>query len=368
MKKAVIIEQGALLSSLGTLEQTAQSLINGTSAIQPGPCFEIPVASAPFTDTALRIPENCFPRLLETSIDLQPYRNERILFIYAAAKGDIRALEPTVLPETASLPSPLLVDQAHRIIRILGLNPLRTEIISNACASGIVAVAVAKLLLENGIFSTAVIAGFDVISHFVTGGFHSLGALSPTGPRPFDCRRDGLSLGDGAAIAVLRYREPGTGDIIVAGADQSNDANHRTGPSRTGEGLYLAARGALENAGITPDLIGAVKCHGTATPYNDAMEAKAVNLLFDNAPPPCFSVKGGIGHTSGAGSLIEILLSARFIRRRTAPPTIRFSEPDPEAVLPVTAGARIFSQPSMLCLSAGFGGLNAAAVLSEAAV
>jgi 3-oxoacyl-(acyl-carrier-protein) synthase len=365
MKKAVIIEQGALLSSLGTLEQTTDSLLCGISALQPAPCYNIPVAYAPFADVQLRQPENAFP-ILYSRIDL-PVRQERILFIYAAAKGDIRALEPAAYRTDTPLPSALLTDQASRIAKIIGITPYRTQVISTACASGIVAVAVAKTLLENGLFSTAVIAGFDVISHFVTSGFHALRALSPTGPRPFDRLRDGLSLGDGAALAVLRFREPAKGDVIVAGADQSNDANHRTGPSPTGDGLFMAASGALDNGGIQPGQIGAVKCHGTATPYNDAMEAKAVNRLFKNVPPPCFSLKGGIGHTSGAGSLIELLLGAEFLKRRTAPPTINFSEPDPDAKLPVTRTPQPFSQSSLLCLSAGFGGLNAAVVLSESA-
>ncbi len=363
MKKSVIIEQYALCCALGTLETSTESLLNGISAVRPGPCYNLPVAFAPFDEPRYRQPEVVFP-VLKESISPLP---QRPFFIYAAAKGDIRALEPNVRKDDdASETSPFLAEQADTIAGLLGISPQRTQVVSNACASGAVAIALAKNLLEHGRCSEVVVIGFDVITHFVTSGFHALGALSQTGPRPFDRNRDGLSLGDGAAIAVLRYVHPRKGDIIIRGTDQSNDANHRTGPSRTGEGLFLAAAGALEDAASTPDRIGAVKCHGTATAYNDAMESKALQRLFDGNPPPSFSLKGAIGHTSGAGSLMELLLAAEFLKRRRIPPTIHFTEPDPEAPLPVSPEMQEFTSPSLLCLSAGFGGLNAAIVLSEA--
>ena len=121
----------------------------------------------------------------------------------------------------------------------------------------------------------------------------------------------------------------------------------------------------MNDAGRLPDDIGTIKCHGTATPYNDAMEAKAINRLCSDHPPPCFSVKGAIGHTSGAGSLIEILLAEEFLRSKTIPPTANFTIPDADASIPVSGKTTTFSIPSILCLSAGFGGLNAALLLEE---
>jgi 3-oxoacyl-(acyl-carrier-protein) synthase len=363
MPLPVIIEQGALVSALGSLRHTTDALCAGKSALKPSPCFDIPVASAPFADTALRSLDNAFEHLRE-QLNLSAIRNENPLFILAAAKGDLRALEPNRQPDN-SVPHPLLALQARRIARIIDINPAQVLVVSNACASGAVAVALAKSFLERELFTTAVIAGFDVISRFVITGFHSLSALSPEGARPFDINRNGLSLGDGAALAILRSGTAGKGEILIAGADQSNDANHRTGPSRTGDGLYAAAAGALRNAGCTPEQVGAVKCHGTATPYNDAMEAKAMTSCFPLKRPPCFSMKGAIGHTSGGGSLLEILLAGDLLRRRMVPPTINFRTPDPDAALPVSTDAVALLQPSMLCLSAGFGGLNAAVLLKE---
>jgi 3-oxoacyl-[acyl-carrier-protein] synthase I len=209
--------------------------------------------------------------------------------------------------------------------------------------------------------------GFDAISRFVATGFNSLAALSPSGARPFDAARDGLTIGEGAAIALLTYREPYRDDIIIAGAGSSNDANHRTGPSRTGDGLFRAARAALHDAALRPADIGGIKCHGTATKYNDAMEAKAIVGLFGEAVPPCFSVKGALGHTSGAGSLVEILIAAECLRRRLVPPTAGFSILGVDEQIPVSASPQRLNANTMLCLSAGFGGINAAVVLTEAA-
>jgi 3-oxoacyl-[acyl-carrier-protein] synthase-1 len=363
MKKAVVIEKQVCITAFGELEATVQSLFSGMTAIQPSPSYTFPVAHAPFADPTLRDPSNTFA-LIKKRLALPGVLSDPPLFVFGAAKGDIRALEPAG-DRHPSHSSPLLSEQAGMLCRILGIRPVRTIAVSNACASGVVALSVASFYLEKELYSTAVVAGFDMISHFVTSGFHSLGALSETGAKPFDIERDGLTLGDGAACAVLSYRYPEPGDVIIAGFHQTNDANHRTGPSRTGEGLYRAAAGVLEKSGVSPDEVGAVKCHGTATVYNDAMEARAVTTLFSAAAPPCFSVKGAIGHTSGAGSLIETLLAARFLKEKKIPPTAGFSREDPDAIIPVAAESRPVSRPSILCLSAGFGGLNAALLLKE---
>jgi 3-oxoacyl-(acyl-carrier-protein) synthase len=251
------------------------------------------------------------------------------------------------------------------------------QTVSNACASGAVAVEMAREMLVEGVARRIVLFGLDTLSQFVVTGFHALNALSPLGARPFDAARDGLTPGECAAAAVLTMREVRPGDIIIAGAGSSNDANHRTGPSRTGDGLLLASQAALRDAGFPPSEVGAVKCHGTGTVYNDAMEAKALTALFGDRIPPCASVKGALGHTSGAGSLLEILIAAECLRRRSLPPTAGYRAHGVEEPLPLSSAAQPVIGPSMpgtavpgaavLCLSAGFGGINAAVVLREAA-
>jgi 3-oxoacyl-[acyl-carrier-protein] synthase-1 len=364
--KAVILEQGGILCGLGTLEETVTDLFDGASAIVPGPCMGVPVAYAPFKDLSWRGLEASV-KTLTPELKNQPFMTGKTVFIFCAAKGDISAIEdncaPPIMPGAFL---PLLSSQAEYAKKILGINAARTIVISNACASGATGIEVGRELLVSGRADTIVVFGFDGISRFVATGFNSLAALSPSGAKPFDVARDGLTIGDGAAFAILTFREPFAGDIVVAGAGSSNDANHRTGPSRTGEGLLRAAHAALADAAMQPANIGGVKCHGTATKYNDAMEAKALQSLFGEQIPPCFSLKGAIGHTSGAGSLVEIVIAAECLHRRLAPPTAGFSVLGVDENIPVSASSQLLCGQSLLCLSAGFGGINAAVVLMEA--
>jgi 3-oxoacyl-[acyl-carrier-protein] synthase-1 len=285
------------------------------------------------------------------------------VFIYCAAKGDIRTIDNGV--SAHDYPSPLLSLQAQQITKIVGIKPARTISISNACASGAAGVEIAKEFLEQGMFSSAILFGFDSISEFVATGFNALGALSPERALPFDSARNGLTLGEGVALAIFHADPKRRCDAVVVGAGSSNDANHRTGPSRTGDGLYRAIVSATKDAGDQQYAIGAVKCHGTATPYNDAMEAKAIKSFFSDNIPPCFSLKGALGHTSGGGSLMELLLSVHLLKKRIAPPTAGFTNLGVEEPVPVSSSCQKISGDSMLCLSAGFGGLNSAVIIKE---
>jgi 3-oxoacyl-[acyl-carrier-protein] synthase-1 len=359
---STILEHYDALTPLGTLSQTADALMRGESAISPGPWCGLDIPCAPFQDPALRDLRNSMRALAPSA---NKANGEEMIMLYAAAKGDIRALDAENYDPATDV-SPRLDQQALAAGRALGLAPARTLSISNACASGAIAVEVADELLRDHVCEQAVIVGFDCLSRFVISGFHALGALSSTAARPFDARRDGLSLGEAASVALLRRGEPQPGDLIIAGCGSSNDANHRTGPSRTGDGLEKAARAALAAARMAPETIDAVKCHGTATAFNDAMEAKAIERLFGAACPPCFSVKGAIGHASGGGSLAELLIAAECIRTQCIPPTAGYREHGVDEAIPITAAGRHDALRSILCLSAGFGGVNAAAVVRRA--
>ena len=363
-EQSIVLEQCEIISPLGSLSETVADLIDGTSAIVPGPCFDVPVSYAPFQDERCRHLDFA-ASLLQHAVDLKELNPASTVCIFCCAKGDIGALENHCPDRNRFFLPPLPGAQALYVQNMLLPGCPRTITISNACASGAVAVETAKDLLESGAFTHAVVFGFDCISRFVATGFYSLNALSPTKARPFDVSRDGLTLGEGACIALLTRRTPYSGDVCIEGAGSSNDANHRTGPSRTGDGLLRAARAALTDAHIAPREIGAVKCHGTATAYNDAMEAKALDILCDKNIPVCCSVKGAIGHTSGAGSLLEIIVAAEFLKRHALPPTAGFSSLGVEEAVPVSSEPQAFEQNTLLCLSAGFGGINAAVVLRE---
>ena len=362
--KSIILEQSEIISPLGNLSETVADLIDGTSAIVPGPFFGVPVSCAPFQDERCRHLDFA-ASILQQAIDFKELDPASTVFIFCCAKGDISALENRGPAKNQSHFLPLPGSQAQYVQNMLIPGCPRTITISNACASGAIAVETAKELLEGGAFTHAVVFGFDAISRFVATGFSSLNALSIAGARPFDASRDGLTLGEGACMALLTKRTPYAGDVCIPGAGSSNDANHRTGPSRTGDGLLRAARAALTDARTIASEIGAVKCHGTATAYNDAMEAKALDILFDKNIPVCCSVKGAIGHTSGAGSLLEIILAAEFLKRHVLPPTAGFSSLGVEEAVPVSSEPQAFDRNTLLCLSAGFGGINAAVVLRE---
>ncbi len=361
-----LITYATIASALGDLDTTVTALLEQRSGIVHPVCFGLPIPWAPMADPALRDLRTCTARFAQ-ALPCAATGSPGTVFVYAAAKGDLQALDAQIEgTDSGSLPPAHLGEQARIVRDTLRLSPTRTMVLSNACASGSIAVETALRLMREGACSRAVVFGFDTVSRFVATGFHALGALSPRPARPFDKARSGLSLGDGAAMAILEWREPRHGDIVVAGAGSSNDANHRTGPSRTGEGLYRAAAAALADAGVGAAHIGGVKCHGTATVYNDAMEAKALHTLFGGIPSaPCASLKGALGHTSGGGSLLELLVAARLLSAGTLPGTAGFTKLGVDESLPVSDASQQLRAPAILCLSAGFGGVNAAVLLKE---
>lgn len=239
-------------------------------------------------------------------------------------------------------------------------------VISNACASGQVALETAKELLEDGSFKKILVVGFDALFNFTVSGFNSLGALSHSnGARPFDKDRDGLTMGECAGAAILSFRKPKNGDVVISGAGSSNDANHRTGPSRTGDGLFKAIKSALSDASIKSHEVMTIKCHGTSTNYNDAMEAKALYSTFGETCPLAASLKGALGHMSGGGSLVEVLIGASILNKRELPPTIGFETKGVDEPITLSNKCQKIIGNTLLCLVAGFGGLNSALILEQ---
>jgi len=231
-------------------------------------------------------------------------------------------------------------------------------VISDACISGVQAIITSARLIRAGIYDNCVINGTDIISEFVLSGFNSFKSLS-TGPcRPFDKTRDGLSLGEGSGTIILSScPEPAGNDkILVSDGFSSNDANHISGPSRTGEGLLIAISRVLQKISGPIDFISA---HGTATPYNDEMESVALSRagLQD---VPVNSFKGYWGHTLGAAGVIESIMSIYSIRNDILFNTLGFNEPgvtNPLNIVNVSAKKRI---NNCLKMASGFGGCNAA--------
>ena len=237
------------------------------------------------------------------------------------------------------------------------------RIISNACISGVSALVVAKRLMEQGTYKQVLVAGGDVLSHFITSGFISFKSVSSEICRPFDARRDGLSLGEGCAT-ILLSTEQTSGSVVLAGGGISNDANHISGPSRTGDGLYYAMRQAMEDAGLQSSDIDFVNTHGTATVYNDEMESKAIHLA-ELQHAPVNSMKSYFGHTLGAAGVIETIICAHELKEQTVFGTFGFEELG--VSMPIKVYARHMDKTIRTCIktASGFGGCNAAILLSS---
>lgn len=235
-------------------------------------------------------------------------------------------------------------------------------VISNACVSGAQAVIEAvDTLLDDDCDLAAVNAG-DFITDFVREGFASLQASATDKAKPFDRTRDGLTLGTADATIDMRRATQGSGFPRIIAYGCSNDANHISGPSRDGSGLALAIERAL--VGIDRSEIRAICAHGTATVYNDAMEARAFHTVFGGNPPPVFGIKGAIGHTLGAAGLIEVIISALVATEGVIPPTVGFERGEDDFPLDVVHGEPRKIKPGyVLTTNSGFGGMNTAIVV-----
>jgi 3-oxoacyl-[acyl-carrier-protein] synthase-1 len=252
---------------------------------------------------------------------------------------------------------------------LLGLSgPAYT--IHTACSSSGKAFASAARLIRAGLCDAALVGGVDTLCGLTLNGFHALGALSPERCNPFSRNREGTSIGEGAAIFVL---EPSSGPVALLSVGESSDAHHVSAPEPSGIGARLAMTRGLAAAGLSPEAIGYVNLHGTATPLNDAMEGRAVAGLF-GAATPCSSTKGLTGHALGAAGAVEAaflwLALADQYGAGLLPPHLWDGVGDPE-IPPldlVEPGRRLRDRSlAMLSNSFAFGGSNVSVVLGRGA-
>ncbi len=239
-------------------------------------------------------------------------------------------------------------------------------IISNACATGANAVGRAWELIRTGRAPRALAAGYEGLSQLLFAGFDSLQALSPTTCRPFDAHRDGLALGEGAAVLALENlaaaRRRGAvilGEII--GYGETIDLHHLTQPHPQGDAALASMNLACQRAGVSPEQVDYLNAHGTGTPLNDSAEALAIQRWGGPRTKslPVSSTKAGIGHLLGAAGAVEALVCLMALQEQFLPPEPAFETPDPACSFPVVREPREASLRVALSNSFGFGGVNA---------
>ncbi len=246
------------------------------------------------------------------------------------------------------------------------------QVSSVACASANSAFGLALDRLREGAAEIMLAGGVDALHDFVIAGFGCLKALDGQPCRPFDRSRRGLNLGDGAAFLVLETEAHARrrGAHIRAWLDgfgSSSDAVPMTGPDRQGRGAARAMQAALRDADLAASDVDHVSAHGTATVFNDLMESKAIQLVLGARPVPVVSLKGSVGHTLGASGALEAVAAVRSLETGLIPPTAGLRELDPEIALDVVSGEpRRGALHTVLSTSSGFGGTNAAILLTHA--
>ena len=241
---------------------------------------------------------------------------------------------------------------------------------STACSGSALAIAAAAELVANNEADVVLAGGCDSLSRLTLNGFGSLLLLDPQGCRPFDARRAGISIGEGAAVLVLEAEETAVarGAKVLAelsGWGMSCDAYHATAPQSDGEGAWMAMHRALENARLIPADIDYVNAHGTGTLDNDFMEGRAMRRLFGDRLPPLSSTKRFFGHTLGASGAIKAAVGVLALVHQGLPPNPGFGEVDPEIGIEPVRSFRPATVRHVMSNSFGFGGNNVVLVFSK---
>lgn len=377
MNKNVYITETNCITPLGfDVESNWSAMLDGQTGIQsfqndllPGIPFNASVINTNKINASFeKFEQNTnFTRLEKMIIlALQPMISKhtitpKTVFILSTTKGNITALEN----ENNTIQSAQLSHLAKKIAHYFDFSS-EPIVVSNACVSGILAVAVAKRMIQTGLYDDAFIVAGDEVSEFVLSGFNSFQAMSESPCKPYDKDRNGVSLGEATAAVYVTSDESkvNSKSVKVIGDGSINDANHISGPSRTGEGLFRSIQSAMQEAQISANKIDYISAHGTATMYNDEMEAIAFNRLhLENVSVN--SLKGFFGHTLGASGLLETVLAIESANRNQLMTSKGFDE------LGVTQSINIITENKekqvtcFLKTASGFGGCNTAVLFEK---
>lgn len=275
-------------------------------------------------------------------------------------------------PESGALPADFIYRTTHNTFSVADFvrqyfalsGP--AVVVSSACSSSAKVFASARRMLEADLIDAALVGGVDSLCLTTLYGFNSLGLTSDSACRPFDAQRNGISIGEAAAFALLeRASADFNGDeILLLGTGESSDAYHMSSPHPEGLGAQKAMREALQRAGMQPQDIDYINLHGTATPSNDAAEGKAVAEVF-GAATPCSSTKGATGHTLGAAGALEAVICALALQHDFIPGGVNTTQLDPTLALDYVLPNRQQPLRRVLSNSFGFGGTNCSLVFAR---
>jgi 3-oxoacyl-[acyl-carrier-protein] synthase-1 len=232
-------------------------------------------------------------------------------------------------------------------------------VVSNACISGLLAMIIAKRFIQSGNYDEIIVCGADLVTAFTLSGFRSFNALSPGPCRPFDADRAGINLGEAAASVHISARES---EICFAAGASANDANHISGPSRAGDGLFQAVSQTM----ATQKLPSFISAHGTATEYNDEMESAAF-FRAGISDLPVNSLKGYYGHTLGAAGVLESILSVQAMKKNVLIRSQGYGKKGTTHLNHVITETISAEVKSCIKTTSGFGGCNAAALYIKTA-
>lgn len=377
-KDAVL--KNALAGSQHGMQQDKELLYGGEScyvAKVTDPLAKIPEPFAAYQSRNNQLLLSAYQEI-ETEVNqaIEHYGKDRIAVILGTSTSGIaegeealfQFLNTKIFPEDYQFDVQEISDAAEFLAHYIGLENIATTV-STACSSSAKVFANAKELLDMDLCDAVIIGGVDSLCKISVNGFHSLGALSSTICNPFSRNRDGITIGEGAAL-FLMSREESPVHFVALG--ESSDAYSMTAPEPEGKGAEAAMRHALALAGLRPEEIGYVNLHGTATLHNDDMESQAILRVFGNRLP-CSSTKSLIGHCLGAAGALEAGLCYVMLSEANQEalylPHIWDKAQDPEIELTnLTRPGMSFSGQKLtytMSNSFAFGGSNAALILGR---
>ncbi|MCR5183110.1 MAG: beta-ketoacyl-ACP synthase [Opitutales bacterium] len=386
-KPAVVTAQGS------SREALAQNLLHGNALpLAMVACGEktvpvgevsspLPTIDNPADDTRInRLILAALPQIQEDwNMVKKLFAGTRIAVVLGTSNTGVREIEKQVKakvenpdsPDSIRLEQMALCHPTDFIKKTLGIEGPAIAI-STACSSAGKAFATAQELLDGDICDAVLVGGADSFSPFVQGGFDSLGIISEHQASPLSARRDGINIGEGAALFIMtREVLPGNEPVRLLGVGESSDAYHLTSPDPEGSGAAASMRDALKNANLQAGDIDYLNLHGTGTPANDAMESKAVADVFGAQMPLCSSSKPFFGHTLGASGALEaalcwLTLSEKYNPQQHLPYHIEIDEPDPALpAIPRAAAGKSVPVKTILSNSFAFGGSNVSVILGK---